>query len=184
MMELHQFRHSAFCLKVRMVLQAKGLTYQVVEVTPGLGQLNVFRLSGQRQVPVLVDGDVVLADSSTIARHLEAKQPEPPLIPVDPQQAAQVYLIEDWADTTLARAGRSALLQAAALDSELRLALLPEDLPTPLRQVMGDLPGGLLNGASEIIGQAERVELLAGLEQLAELMQKKVLASRRCDEPG
>ena len=108
MMELHQFRHSAFCLKVRMVLQAKGLTYQVVEVTPGLGQLNVFRLSGQRQVPVLVDGDVVLADSSTIARHLEAMQPEPPLIPVDPQQAAQVYLIEDWADTTLARAGRSA----------------------------------------------------------------------------
>ena len=173
MMELHQFRHSAFCLKVRMVLQAKGLTYQVVEVTPGLGQLNVFRLSGQRQVPVLVDGDVVLADSSTIARHLEAKQPEPPLIPVDPQQAAQVYLIEDWADTTLARAGRSALLQAAALDSELRLALLPEDLPTPLRQVMGDLPGGLLNGASEIIGQAERVELLTSLEQLADLMQKR-----------
>ncbi|HAE30268.1 MAG TPA: glutathione S-transferase, partial [Flavobacteriales bacterium] len=25
MLELHQFRHSAFCLKVRMVLQAKGL---------------------------------------------------------------------------------------------------------------------------------------------------------------
>ncbi|MEC8733181.1 MAG: glutathione S-transferase N-terminal domain-containing protein, partial [Cyanobacteriota bacterium] len=24
MLELHQFRHSAFCLKVRMVLQAKG----------------------------------------------------------------------------------------------------------------------------------------------------------------
>ena len=34
MLELHQFRHSAFCLKVRMVLQAKGLSFRTVEVTP------------------------------------------------------------------------------------------------------------------------------------------------------
>ncbi|MFL0782197.1 MAG: glutathione S-transferase N-terminal domain-containing protein, partial [Prochlorococcus sp.] len=68
MLELHQFRHSAFCLKVRMVLEIKGLSYQQIEVTPGLGQLAVFRLSGQRQVPVLVEGDNVVADSSVIAR--------------------------------------------------------------------------------------------------------------------
>ena len=39
MLELHQFRHSAFCLKVRMVLQAKGLSYRTVDVSPGIGQL-------------------------------------------------------------------------------------------------------------------------------------------------
>ena len=81
MLELHQFRHSAFCLKVRMVLQAKGLSYRTVDVSPGIGQLAVFRLSGQRQVPVLVDGDTVLADSSAIARHLEQREPEPNLLP-------------------------------------------------------------------------------------------------------
>ena len=32
MLELRQFRHSAFCLRVRMVLQAKGLSFQIVEV--------------------------------------------------------------------------------------------------------------------------------------------------------
>ena len=80
MMELHQFRHSAFCLKVRMVLQAKGLSYRTVEVAPGMGQVAVFRMSGQRQVPVLVDGDVVVADSSAIARHLEQREPSPALI--------------------------------------------------------------------------------------------------------
>ena len=37
MLELHQFRHSAFCLKVRMVLQAKALSFRTVEVTPGIG---------------------------------------------------------------------------------------------------------------------------------------------------
>ena len=66
MLELHQFRHSAFCLKVRMALQSKGLSFREVEVTPGIGQIAMFRLSGQRQVPVLVDGDHVVADSSAI----------------------------------------------------------------------------------------------------------------------
>ena len=41
MLELHQFRHSAFCEKVRLVLAAKGLAYSVVEVTPGVGQLEL-----------------------------------------------------------------------------------------------------------------------------------------------
>ena len=66
-MELYQFRHSAFCEKVRLVLAVKGLDYTVVEVSPGLGQLELFRLSGQRQVPVLVDGSEVIADSTAIA---------------------------------------------------------------------------------------------------------------------
>ena len=101
MLELHQFRHSAFCLKVRMILQAKSLSFRVVDVTPGVGQIDVFRLSGQRQVPVLVDGDTVVADSTAIAEHLEALKPDPVLIPEDPREQAQVFLIEDWADTTL-----------------------------------------------------------------------------------
>ena len=74
-MELHQFRHSAFCEKVRLVLAAKGLDYTVVEVTPGLGQLELFRLSGQRQVPVLLDGSEVIADSTAIALYLERHHP-------------------------------------------------------------------------------------------------------------
>lgn len=167
MLELHQFRHSAFCLKVRMVLQAKGLSYRTVEVTPGLGQVAVFRLSGQRQVPVLVDGDTVLADSSAIARYLDHREASPQLLPVDPSLAAQVHLIEDWADTTFAAAGRSALVQGAALDPELRLGLLPDDIPDPLRTAMGAIPGGWVNTVSELVNQGDRADLLACLEQLA-----------------
>ena len=171
MLELHQFRHSAFCLKVRMVLQAKGLSYRTVEVTPGLGQVAVFRLSGQRQVPVLVDGDNVVSDSSAIARHLEQLEPDPALIPEDPTLAAQVLLIEDWADTTLAAAGRMSLVQAAALDPEMRVALLPDELPDPVRSLMGALPGGWVNTVSELVNQGERADLLASLERLAESLE-------------
>ena len=77
MLELHQFRHSAFCEKVRLVLAAKGLPYNVVEVTPGVGQVELYRLSGQRQVPGLVDGPEVIADSTAIAQYLERHTPAP-----------------------------------------------------------------------------------------------------------
>ena len=171
MLELHQFRHSAFCLKVRMVLQAKGLSYRTVEVTPGVGQVAVFRLSGQRQVPVLVDGDSVIADSTAIALHLEQREVDPALLPSDPRQAAQVRLLEDWADTTLAAAVRVALVQAAALDPQLRVALLPDDLPDPVRTVMGAIPGGWVGNVTELVNQNERAELLASLEQLSAAVQ-------------
>jgi len=168
MLELHQFRHSAFCLKVRMTLQAKGLSFREVEVTPGIGQIALFRLSGQRQVPVLVDGDDVVADSSAICRHLEALRPDPALIPANARQRAQMHLIEDWADTTLAAAVRAALLQAAADDPQLRDVLLPDDVPSPVRQVMSGLPGGWLSGLGELLGQEQRSSMLSSLCAIAD----------------
>lgn len=172
-MQLHQFRHSAFCEKVRLVLAAKGLDYSAVEVTPGVGQLELFRMSGQRQVPVLVDGPDVIADSTAIALHLERRHPLPALLPADPQLRARVLLIEDWADTALAAGCRLALLQAAAGDPVLRTALLPEATPAPLRQLVGGLPAGLLGGVGDTLGgvltgDASR-QLQRNLEQLAVL---------------
>ncbi len=173
-MELHQFRHSAFCEKVRLLLARKGLEATIVEVTPGLGQLELFRLSGQRQVPVLVDGGEVIADSTAIALHLEKVHPEPALLPADPIARARVLLLEDWADTALARGARLALLQAAAVDPVLRAALLPEATRAPLRDLVGALPGGLMGPATEavgdLLGPCEVRQLHRSLEQLALLV--------------
>lgn len=151
-----------------MALQAKGLSFREVEVTPGIGQVSLFRLSGQRQVPVLVDGDDVVSDSSAICRYLEEMRPEPALIPADPKQRAQMQLIEDWADTTLAAAVRSALLQAAADDAQLREVLLPDDVPSPVRQLMSGLPGGWLSSFGELLGQEQRASMLSSLRSVAD----------------
>jgi len=173
-MELHQFRHSAFCEKVRLVLAAKGLEATLVEVVPGLGQLELFRLSGQRQVPVLVDGSEVIADSTEIALHLEKRHPLPALLPADPQTRSQVLLLEDWADTALASGCRRALLQAAASNSKLRTALLPEATPTSLRQLVGALPGGWMGPVTDTLGSLlaplEARQLHRNLEQLSALV--------------
>jgi len=173
-MELHQFRASAFCEKVRLILAAKGLEVTLVEVTPGLGQLQLFRLSGQRQVPVLVDGGTVIADSTSIALHLEAAHPTPPLLPGDPLARARVLLLEDWADTALAAGCRRALLQAAASDPVLRAALLPEITPDPLRQLVGALPAAVMapvgDALVEALGLGDARQLQANLEHLAVLV--------------
>ena len=172
-MQLHQFRHSAFCEKVRLALAVKGLDYTVVEVTPGLGQLDLFRLSGQRQVPVLVDGAEVIADSTAIALHLEAHHPSPAFLPADPGERARALLLEDWADTALAAGCRLALVQAAAADPVLRTALLPDSTPGPLRQLVSNLPAGVMGSVGEVfdsmLGVGERQRRVANLEQLAVL---------------
>ena len=176
-MQLHQFRQSPFCDKVRLVLAAKGLSYDVIEVTPGLGQIALFRLSGQRQVPVLVDGETVISDSTAIALHLEREHPQPALLPSDPALRAQVLLLEDWADTALACGVRGALVQAAASDPELRAALLPEATPGPLKQLVAAVPAGLGSLAEtlgeSLLGSAERQQLQRNLEQVQLLLGSK-----------
>ena len=150
-MELHQFRHSAFCEKVRLILAYKGLQATLLEVTPGLGQLGIFRLSGQRQVPVLVDGQEVIPDSTAIALHLEERHPLPALVPAEPDERARCLLMEDWADTALATGARLALLQAAAADPVIRSSLLPEATPAPIRTLFGSLPGDVMAPVTETL---------------------------------
>ena len=50
MLELYQFELCPFSEKVRLILEYKGLEYKKIEVTPGIGQLDVFKISGQRQL--------------------------------------------------------------------------------------------------------------------------------------
>ncbi|NDC34629.1 MAG: glutathione S-transferase family protein [Synechococcaceae bacterium WB9_2_112] len=176
-MQLHQFRQSPFCEKVRLVLAFKGLEHEIVEVTPGVGQVNLFKLSGQRQVPVLVDGETVVADSTAIALHLEREHPQPPLLPADPELRARVLLLEDWADTALASGVRLALVQAAAGDPALRATLLPAATPGPLKQLVAAVPAGL-GGLAEALGESllgsgERLQLQRSLEQLQVLVSQQ-----------
>ena len=88
MLELYQFELSHFSEKVRLVLDYKGLAYRKIEVTPGMGQLDLFRMSGQGKVPVLKDGNKVIADSTAIALYLDKTYPDRPIIPTNPQQKA------------------------------------------------------------------------------------------------
>src|ERR1044072_417170 len=57
------------------------------------------------KMPALVDGAYKLADSSAIIHYLEAKYPEPELIPANPEERGRVIWFDEFADTLLFACG-------------------------------------------------------------------------------
>lgn len=143
MLELYQFELSHYCEKVRFILDYKGLAYRKIEIVPGVGQLDLFRMSGQRQVPVLKDGSQVIADSSEIAEYLERQYPDRPLIPTEPKLKGLTYLIEQWADESIGLNARKCLIGAFGQDQSLRQALVPSTAPDFLKTIVGAVPNEL-----------------------------------------
>lgn len=145
MLELYQFEISQYSEKVRLILDYKGLEYRKIEVTPGIGQLDLYKLSGQRQVPVLKDGDTIVADSTEIAFYLDRKYPEKPIIPTDPLLRGQCLLIEEWADESIGTKGRVAFIGALNQNPNFRKSILPKEVPDFMKTLVGAVPGDLLS---------------------------------------
>jgi glutathione S-transferase len=84
---------------VRKMLDLKGAEYEVVEILP-LNQRVHLRLAGFRggTVPALKLDGRKLQGSRAIARALDARWPEPPLFPVDPELRRLVEEAERWGD--------------------------------------------------------------------------------------
>jgi glutathione S-transferase len=152
MLELYQFELSQFSEKVRFILDYKGLEYKKIEVTPGIGQLEVFKVSGQRQVPVLKDGDTYIADSTEIALYLDSKYPEKPLIPTDGIARGLCLLIEEWADESLGLKGRKAFVGALNHYQNFRTSFLPKNTPDILKTFINAFPSEVLTAISTGVG--------------------------------
>lgn len=138
--ELYQFEMSQYAEKVRLILDYKGLPYKKVEVTPGVGQLEVFKMSGQRQVPVLKDGAIVIADSTAIAFYLEKQYPDKPLIPTDPKQKGLCLLLEEWADESIGTKSRKVLYGALTQNQNFRNSILPNTTPDFVKTLINSVP--------------------------------------------
>ena len=103
-MKLYSGPLSLFTAKVRIALAEKHLSYERIEVpfsrargyTPK--HPDVLALNPKGQVPVLVDGDLALYDSTLIAEYLEDVQPLPPLYPKEPADRARVRQAEAASD--------------------------------------------------------------------------------------
>ena len=145
MLELYQFELSHYSEKVRLILDYKQLEYRKIEVTPGVGQIELMQKSGSRQVPVLKDGSTYVADSTEIALYLERKYPERPIIPQDPVAKGLCLLMEEWADTSIGLKGRKAFVGALNQNQNFRTSLLPANTPDLLKTAVGAIPGEVLD---------------------------------------
>ena len=92
---------SPYVRKVLACLELKGIDYAIDPITPFFGNDEFEQLSPLRRIPVLIDGDVVLSDSSVIAAYIDELHPEPPLLPAAPADRARARWFEEYADTRL-----------------------------------------------------------------------------------
>ena len=93
---------SPYVRKVLACLELKGQPYDIDPITPFVGDDRFTELSPLRRIPVLIDGDLVLNDSSVICQYLEDRFPQPSLYPIDIAQRARARWLEEYCDTHLA----------------------------------------------------------------------------------
>ena len=91
---------SMFGAKAQIALLEKGIDFELVLVPFDFDRLyepkhpEVERVNPKRQVPVLVDGDLALFDSTQIFEYLEDAHPQPPLWPAGPRERARARQLE------------------------------------------------------------------------------------------
>jgi glutathione S-transferase len=103
-MKLYSGPLSLYARKVEIALHEKALAFQRVMVPfnqqVGYSPRNpdVLAANPKGQVPVLVDGDLTLYDSTVILEYLEDAYPAPPLMPRLPNARAKCRQLELFAD--------------------------------------------------------------------------------------
>lgn len=103
-MRLYSGPLSMFGAKAEIAALEKGLPVQVFMVPYGPQEgyspkhPEVARINPKRQVPVLVDGDLEIFDSTQIFEYFEHLKPEPALWPAEPRARAAARLLEHRSD--------------------------------------------------------------------------------------
>jgi maleylacetoacetate isomerase len=100
-MQLHNFFNSSTSYRTRIALALKGVPFDYVPVNIRTGEQReagyVDRINPSASVPALVDGDFSLGQSLAIIDWLDARFPDPRLVPVDGELRSRVlelsYLI-------------------------------------------------------------------------------------------
>jgi glutathione S-transferase len=106
-MKLYYSPLSVYSGKPRMAMYEKGVAHEtkLVNWTPATGWMKpeeLPRLNPKAQIPVLVDGDTVIPDSTIINEYLEERYPKTPLFPTGAVERARCRVLEDIGDTMLA----------------------------------------------------------------------------------
>jgi glutathione S-transferase len=103
---------SLFARKAEIALGEKGLAFEriVVPFTQAQGYQPkhpaVLAANPKAQVPVLIDGDLTMFDSTLIFEYLEETYPQPALWPRNPKERARCRMLELFGDEILLPAVR------------------------------------------------------------------------------
>ena len=99
MLTLFSNGFSPFARKVAMALAYKGLEYETVDGLTHANHERLLAVNPRAEVPVLVDGDVTVVNSSDIVAYLDLAYPERPIYPADLKARVEARALERLADT-------------------------------------------------------------------------------------
>jgi glutathione S-transferase len=147
---------SPYVRKVLACMNLKGLAYEVDPITPFYGNDEFRRLSPLCRIPVLVEGDFTISDSSVICAYLDERYPGRSLFPADARDRARARWFEEFADSRLGDAFIWGLFYQKVVhplvwgepgDQRRIDKSLNEDIPAALDYLEGELPAaGFLFG--------------------------------------
>src|SRR4051812_8699695 len=148
---------SPYVRKVLACINLKSLSYEVDPITPFYGNDEFRRLSPLCRIPVLIDGDFSVSDSSVICAYLDEAYSGPALFPAAAKDRAHAAWFEEYADTRLGDAIIWDLFYQKIVHplvwgesgDERRIAKsLTEDIPAALDYLERELPAdGFLFGS-------------------------------------
>ena len=93
---------SPYVRKVLAICEIKGVPYRIDPIVPFFGDERFSQLNPLRRIPIFIDEEVSVSDSTVIAEYLEERYPSPALLPTSPADRARARWIEEFADTRLA----------------------------------------------------------------------------------
>ncbi len=166
MLKIYGAPISVHTRKVILVARLKGLAYEVIPVVPvisGNPPANWQELSPTGLIPVLVDGDFTIADSTAICTYLDRLHPAPPVYPQSAHELAQVLALEAYAGERLFRTVVRVLFHETFVHP--RVQNIPTD-PAVVEQVLG-------TALPEVFGRLDRAAdqgyLVGGALSVADL---------------
>jgi len=164
---------SPFVRKVLATCEIKGLSYRIDSFVPFFGDDRFARLSPLRRIPVLIDADVVVNDSSVIYEYLDEKWPQPAVLPGGPAARARARFLDEYADTRMSDVllwkvfGRAAVAPAifgVPRDLAAIQDTLTSEFPTVMDQLEAWAPeSGFVGGASAGLADLSIVSHFANL---------------------
>ena len=92
---------SPYVRKVLVCLHIKRVPYEIDPIVPFYGDEKFTVVSPLRRVPVFIDGDMTLADSTVFCEYLEEKYPSSRLFPSEASERARCRWLEEYADSLL-----------------------------------------------------------------------------------
>jgi glutathione S-transferase len=137
---------SPYVRKVCLVLEEKGLPYDLTPLSPQADHPEFRAASPFGRIPALVDGDYRLADSSAIVAYIESLYRERPMVPGEARARGKAMWFDEFADTIFA---------ASALKILFNRFVAPKLLRLPFNEEMA------LEGEAELPGSLDYIESVA-----------------------